>query len=82
MKRTGVICGVMIMALLAGCGKNATVTTTGNDEAQAVVEASEAHVAEAEAAEAEAQSDEAAEAEVSDPLSDTPLKELCADYFT
>ena len=87
MKRPGVICGVMIMALLAGCGKNATVTTTGNGEAQAVVEesvaeASEAEVAEAETAEAEAQADEAAEAEVSDPLSDTPLKELCADYFT
>ena len=88
MKRKSIICGVLALALLAGCGEAGSASTVLDEETAVVADegsSSEgagdqsAEGASSEVADAAAQaSSEAAE----DMTDDAILKDLCSNYFT
>ena len=89
MKRKGIICSMLALALLAGCGE-ATGASTALTEESAVIaeegnslESTEDQSAEgASKQEADAAAAQASEEIVEDLTDDAILKDLCSDYFT
>ncbi len=95
MKRKGIICAALALSLLAGCGKSTSVTEVSEDvvaetatvteadgEQEAAAEASEAVEEAAENGESAEETSEAADNGEESVMSETPLKELCKDYFS
>ena len=79
MKKTGIICSLLVLSIIAGCGKNAadadkTSTQTEVTENENVAEESDASESESEEAGESAQEESAEITAV--------LKDLSADYFT
>ena len=86
MKRKGILCGIVALALLAGCGKEAgsAASTEGTDVlvSEVIQEESQQTVEEASAEETVEAAAEAA-SEEAQPVDDgVALKDLCKDYFT